>query len=162
MNTLKPSEFAKRIGVCLKTVQSWDNKGVFPAKRTPTGRRYYTQEDVDNYFKGGTKNGRENAFSQLHLEKILIERGIDYKGDTCWHLKNYPNLVLWAGWSLEFFTVLNDLLRENVIKLNHSNRTALCYLIDGKILPFPIAQKIMQYKSEHWVPVTFNKRGEEK
>lgn len=66
MNTLKPSEFAKRIGVCLKTVQSWDNKGVFPAKRTPTGRRYYTQEDVDNYFKGGTKNGRENAFSQLH------------------------------------------------------------------------------------------------
>lgn len=101
-----------------------------------------------------------NGTSFAELERLLTEHGIDYKGDTCWHLKNYPNLILWAGWNLEFFAILNELLREGMIKLHHSNRTALCYLIDGKVLPFPIAQKIVQYKSEHWVPVTFNKRGE--
>lgn len=50
MNTLKPSEFANKIGVCFKTVQNWDNKGILQARRTPSGRRYYTREDVENYF----------------------------------------------------------------------------------------------------------------
>ncbi|MBS5331726.1 MAG: helix-turn-helix domain-containing protein [Subdoligranulum variabile] len=61
MNTMKPSEFASRIGVCLKTVQTWDNRGIFPARRTPTNRRYYTEEDVENYFKGGVENGSEGT-----------------------------------------------------------------------------------------------------
>ncbi len=40
-------QFAKLIGKCIATVQSWDRSGVLPAKRTVTGRRYYVQADVD-------------------------------------------------------------------------------------------------------------------
>ena len=41
-----PSEFAKQVGVSVKTIQKWDRIGVLPAKRTITNRRYYTDEDV--------------------------------------------------------------------------------------------------------------------
>jgi putative resolvase len=40
-----PSQFAKQVGVSIKTIQKWDRIGVLPAKRTITNRRYYTDED---------------------------------------------------------------------------------------------------------------------
>ncbi|TMD63183.1 MAG: IS607 family transposase [Chloroflexi bacterium] len=42
----KPSAFAKRVGVSVKTLQKWDRIGVLPAKRTITNQRYYTDDDV--------------------------------------------------------------------------------------------------------------------
>src|SRR5579883_3168790 len=42
----KPSAFAKRVGVSVKTLQKWDRIGVLPAKRTLTNQRYYTDEDI--------------------------------------------------------------------------------------------------------------------
>lgn len=42
----KPSAFAKRVGVSVKTLQKWDRIGVLPAKRTITNQRYYTDEDL--------------------------------------------------------------------------------------------------------------------
>lgn len=47
----KPAEMAVLLGVCVKTLQRWDLNGKFPAKRSPSGRRYYTQEDLDKYFE---------------------------------------------------------------------------------------------------------------
>ena len=41
-----PSQFAKKVGVSVKTIQKWDHIGVLPAKRTITNRRYYTDEDL--------------------------------------------------------------------------------------------------------------------
>jgi putative resolvase len=41
-----PSQFAKQVGVSVKTIQKWDRIGVLPAKRTITNRRYYTDEDL--------------------------------------------------------------------------------------------------------------------
>ena len=41
-----PSQFAKQVGVSIKTIQKWDRIGVLPAKRTITNRRYYTDEDL--------------------------------------------------------------------------------------------------------------------
>jgi putative resolvase len=38
-------EFARLAGVHPKTVQRWDRDGTLPAHRTPTGRRFYTEED---------------------------------------------------------------------------------------------------------------------
>jgi putative resolvase len=40
------SQFAKRIGKDPSTLRRWDNEGKLPAKRTPTGQRYYTEDDV--------------------------------------------------------------------------------------------------------------------
>jgi putative resolvase len=41
-----PSQFAKKVGVSVKTIQKWDRIGVLPAKRTITNRRYYTDEEL--------------------------------------------------------------------------------------------------------------------
>jgi predicted site-specific integrase-resolvase len=47
----KPSDFAKLLGVSVKTLQRWDREGILKAYRTPTDRRFYT---YDQYlqFKG--------------------------------------------------------------------------------------------------------------
>lgn len=52
----KPKEFAARLGVSVKTLQRWDREGVLQAKRTPTNRRYYTEEQY-------------RAFQGIHTEK---------------------------------------------------------------------------------------------
>lgn len=47
----KPHEFAKLLGVSVRTLQRWDNSGKFKAKRTPSGHRYYTEEDLERYYE---------------------------------------------------------------------------------------------------------------
>ncbi|WP_375539909.1 MerR family DNA-binding transcriptional regulator [Sphaerospermopsis sp. LEGE 08334] len=42
----KPHEFAKKIGVSVKTLQRWDVEGRLPAKRTLSGHRFYTEDDL--------------------------------------------------------------------------------------------------------------------
>lgn len=45
-------QFAALIDKHVKTLQKWDRDGVFKARRTPTNRRYYTQEDYERYLRG--------------------------------------------------------------------------------------------------------------
>ncbi len=40
------SQFAKKVGVTVKTLQRWDREGRLVARRTLTNRRYYTDEDL--------------------------------------------------------------------------------------------------------------------
>jgi DNA-binding transcriptional MerR regulator len=49
MTIYKPGEFAKLIGVHIKTLQKWDREGKLVAHRSPTNRRFYTQEQYDAY-----------------------------------------------------------------------------------------------------------------
>ncbi len=51
---LTVDEFAKLIGVHPQTVRTWDKAGVLcPHHKTPSGRRLYTEEQVEEYFKSG-------------------------------------------------------------------------------------------------------------
>ena len=52
----KIGEFAKKTGVSVWTVRSWDRKGILEAKRTIAGHRYYTDADLETVRKGGAKN----------------------------------------------------------------------------------------------------------
>ena len=47
MSIYKPNEFARLVGVSVKTLQRWDRDGVLKAHRSPTNRRYYTDDQVD-------------------------------------------------------------------------------------------------------------------
>ena len=48
---LTVDEFAKRIGVHPQTVRQWDKTGVLiPHHKTPSGRRLYSPEQVEEYF----------------------------------------------------------------------------------------------------------------
>lgn len=48
--SIKPKDMAKRLGVSGKTLQRWDMSGNLKAHRTPTNRRYYTEDQVRDYF----------------------------------------------------------------------------------------------------------------
>ena len=51
-NTYKPNEFAEMVGVSVKTLQRWDNEDILKAFRTPTNRRYYTDEHIKVFNEG--------------------------------------------------------------------------------------------------------------
>src|SRR5260370_12156037 len=40
------SQFAKKVGVSVKTLQKWDRIGVLRGQRTVTNRRYHTDEEL--------------------------------------------------------------------------------------------------------------------
>lgn len=46
MNTYSVSEFAKEVGITVKTLQRWDRQGKLVPLRTPTNRRLYTQAQL--------------------------------------------------------------------------------------------------------------------
>ena len=53
----KPKDFSKLIGVSVKTLQRWDKEGILVAKRNPKNRRFYTQEQLEDYMnKANAKN----------------------------------------------------------------------------------------------------------
>lgn len=79
----KPGEFAKAVGVSVKTLQRWDNEGILKADRTPGGRRQYTAWHIIELRRRapGTNRGEEiyNAnlwFSPCPLESL--ENGYVY------------------------------------------------------------------------------------
>ena len=41
---IKLNDMAKRLCVTVRTLQEWDCNGKFTAHRSPTNRRYYTEE----------------------------------------------------------------------------------------------------------------------
>jgi predicted site-specific integrase-resolvase len=48
-HTYSPRQFGKLIGKSVNTLQKWDRKGILPAYRSPTNRRYYTHEQYLQY-----------------------------------------------------------------------------------------------------------------
>ncbi|MDE6004276.1 MAG: MerR family transcriptional regulator [Oscillospiraceae bacterium] len=47
----KPKDFAKMLGVSVKTLQYWDNEGILKAWRTPKNKRYYTDKHYEEYIE---------------------------------------------------------------------------------------------------------------
>mgnify|MGYP003512639901 CR=1 FL=1 len=61
MTMMKPKEMAERLGVTVRTLQIWDKKGILKAYRTPTNRRYYTEEQYLEYTGQSLQSKRLNA-----------------------------------------------------------------------------------------------------
>lgn len=60
MSMLKLKETAKILNVHVKTLQRWDRQGIFKAKRTPTNRRYYTEQMIEVFMNGETYKKERN------------------------------------------------------------------------------------------------------
>lgn len=58
---IKPKEMAKRLGITVQTLQNWDNNGKLKAHRTPTNRRYYTEDQYQTY------TGLQNSAKRLNV-----------------------------------------------------------------------------------------------
>lgn len=48
-----PKQFGQLIGRSVLTLQRWDRKGILPAYRSPTNRRYYTHAQYLEYMQQG-------------------------------------------------------------------------------------------------------------
>ncbi|MDF2820370.1 MAG: resolvase [Clostridiales bacterium] len=80
MEIYKPNEFAKLIGVSVKTLQRWDNEHKLIAYRAPTGRRYYTHRQYTDYISDGkVVKGKSVIYARVshndfkdHLEKQIV------------------------------------------------------------------------------------------
>ena len=55
MNIYKPKEFADKINVTVNTLQRWDREGTLKADRSPTNRRFYTDDHYKQYLKSVNK-----------------------------------------------------------------------------------------------------------
>lgn len=65
MTIYKPKEMAKKLNVTVRTLQRWDNEGKLPAKRSPTNRRYYTDDQLMQYLGEPTDNRKAVAYARV-------------------------------------------------------------------------------------------------
>ena len=78
MRNYKAGEFAKLIGIALRTLQRWDNEKKLVAYRTPTGRRYYTQAQLDQCL--GVTVGTEEAKGRHGKKKTVAYCRVSNQG----------------------------------------------------------------------------------
>lgn len=74
------------------------------------------------------------------------------EGDHVLELKH--NLITVFGVSQEVAKALVELLSKSVIVAIPSE--VLVYVVDGAIPKWPIAKSAREYKTPHWLPVTFD------
>ena len=88
---IKINEMAKRLGVSIKTLQRWDRDGILVAKRTPTDRRYYTEDQYLEYIGSTTESKRKiiayvrvsgvNQKDDLQNQTTFIRNHVNAKGE---------------------------------------------------------------------------------
>ncbi len=84
---LKPKDFAEKIGVTVKTLQNWDNDGTLKAQRTPTNRRYYTEEQYLDYI-GQEKSSQRKVVAYARVSNAGQK---DDLANQVEFLRNYAN-----------------------------------------------------------------------
>lgn len=88
---IKINEMAKRLGVSIKTLQRWDRDEILVAKRTPTDRRYYTEDQYLEYIGSTTESKRKtiayvrvsgvNQKDDLQNQITFIRNHVNAKGE---------------------------------------------------------------------------------
>lgn len=91
MFMIRLNEMAKRLNVSVKTLQRWDREGILVAKRTPTDRRYYTEDQYLEYIGSSTKSKRKtiayarvsnaNQKDDLRNQITFIRNHVNAKGE---------------------------------------------------------------------------------
>ncbi len=65
MTILKPKDVADRLGITTRTLQTWDRKGILKAKRSPTNRRFYTEDQINQYLsKNSLSSNKKSCLCQ--------------------------------------------------------------------------------------------------
>jgi hypothetical protein len=75
---LKPNQAAERLNVSVKTLQKWDREGILKAYRTPTDRRYYTEDQIDKILEkndGLIIPDGEFSYDELVLKALKLGHG---------------------------------------------------------------------------------------
>lgn len=88
MTVLKPKDVAKRLGVTTRTLQSWDRKGILKAKRSPTNRRFYTEDQIKHYLDRDTAVSKRK---QVAYARVSTYGQKDDLKDQLSYIRQYVN-----------------------------------------------------------------------
>ena len=112
---IKLQDMADRLGVSIKTLQRWDRESILVAKRTPTNRRYYTEEQYLSYVGKSQPKGlilayarvsSRNQIDDLTSQGEFLKQFVNAKGEILddvisdigsglnYNRKNWNNLLL--------------------------------------------------------------------
>lgn len=89
MNIYKPNEFAKMLGVSVKTLQRWDNDNKLTAFRNPSNRRYYTHNQYIEYM-GKTVQDEDSRKTIIYTRVSNSGQKDDLKNQVIF-LKEFAN-----------------------------------------------------------------------
>jgi len=96
----------------------------------------------------------------IELERIMTDAGFNWKGELEFGALD-NNMVYWKGWSQDAIDLFNELTQEKAVETDVT--APLTYMIDGRVLNYPEATRVQNYKKPHWVPIILNpKRGGKK
>ena len=87
----KPNEFGKMIGRTVNTLQRWDREGILKARRTPTNRRYYTEEDYYTIMGIQQENVENQVNDVIIYARVSNQNQKDDLKNQVEFLKTYAN-----------------------------------------------------------------------
>lgn len=85
---IKPKDMAEKLNVTVKTLQRWDNDGLLKAFRTPTNRRYYTEEQYLTYTNQLDTNKHKKHIAYARVSNANQK---DDLANQVLFLRNYAN-----------------------------------------------------------------------
>lgn len=97
--------------------------------------------------------------SFIELERVYeAETGQSAEGNYAMDIA--PHLCIWANVSKDFVDFVNA-IKASLLAYAYPT-SVLTYVIDGKMLRMPIAQRVPKngYKADHWIPTVFYPKGE--
>ena len=89
MDKYKPKEFAEMLHVTVRTLQKWDVTGKLKAFRTPTNRRFYTEEQYLAYM-GESEKRTENQKNVIYARVSTANQKDDLKNQVAF-LRQFAN-----------------------------------------------------------------------
>ena len=107
----KPNEFARLVGVTVRTLQRWDTEGVLKAYRTPTNRRYYTHEQYLAY-TGESANAEMKGKSVIYA-RVSNQGQKDDLANQVKFLRDFANAKA---------VVIDDVIEEIGSGLNYNRK----------------------------------------
>ena len=65
MKYYRINEFANLVGVSSSTLRNWEQKGILlPHHKTPTGYRYYSQEQLESLLVNNSERAKNIKYSE--------------------------------------------------------------------------------------------------
>ena len=86
---LKPKDVAKILNITVRTLQSWDRQGLLPALRTPAGRRWYLEEQINKFLN--KENSRNNEKINIAYSRVSSRQQKNELENQENFIKNYVN-----------------------------------------------------------------------
>lgn len=118
MKIYNVSQMAEKLNVSVITLQRWDREGRLKAFRTPTNRRYYTQEQLDNLLGENCQDkklviGYARVSSNNQKDDLKNQKDFILSKEKCDEL--YTDIGSGLNYKRKNFNKILDLVAENKV-----------------------------------------------